>query len=71
MQVRAKDPPFTPAIMAAPNPIKFKMPTIVPYDNSTDVDEHLENYQALMLIQNSNEATFCKAFYLTLTSTTR
>ncbi|GMN63868.1 hypothetical protein TIFTF001_032957 [Ficus carica] len=57
--------------MAAPDPTKFKMPTIAPYDSSTNADEHLENYQALMLIQNANEATLCKAFYLTLTSTAR
>ncbi|GMN57046.1 hypothetical protein TIFTF001_026149 [Ficus carica] len=55
--------------MAAPYPARFKMSTIAPYDGSTDADEHLENYQAHMLIQNANEATFCKAFCLTLTGT--
>ena len=43
------------------------MPSIAPYD----ADEHFENYQAHMLIQNANEAAFCKAFCLTLTSTAR
>ena len=47
------------------------MPSMTPYDGSTDTDKHLENYQTHMLIQNSNEAALCKAFCLTLTSTTR
>lgn len=41
------------------------------YDGSTDANEHLENYQTYMLIQNANEAAFCKAFCLTLTGATR
>ncbi|GMN24278.1 hypothetical protein TIFTF001_045848 [Ficus carica] len=48
--VGAVDLPFTPAIMATPYPTRFKMPSIASYDGSTDVDEHLENYQAHMLI---------------------
>ncbi|GMN26383.1 hypothetical protein TIFTF001_040844 [Ficus carica] len=55
--------------MAAPYPARFKMSTIAPYDGFTDADEHLENYQAHMLIQNANEATLCQAFCLTLTGT--
>ncbi|GMN58063.1 hypothetical protein TIFTF001_027170 [Ficus carica] len=70
-QIGAVDLPFTPSIMAAPYPARFKMPTVTPYNGSTDADEHLENYQAHMLIQNANEATLYKAFYLTLTGTAR
>ncbi|GMN19239.1 hypothetical protein TIFTF001_039757 [Ficus carica] len=51
-QVGAVDPPFIPAIMASPYPARFKMPSMASYDGSTDADEHLENYQAYMLIQN-------------------
>ena len=63
-QVEAVDTPFTPVIMATPYSARFKMPSIAPYD----ANEHLENYQAHMLIQNANETAFCKAFCLTLTS---
>ncbi|GMN20847.1 hypothetical protein TIFTF001_043186 [Ficus carica] len=43
---------------------QFKMPSVNPYDGSTDADEHIENYQAHMLIQNANEAALCKSFCL-------
>lgn len=56
------DPPFTPEIMTAPYPERFNMPAIASYDGTSDADEHLENYQALMLMQNGNEAALCKAF---------
>ncbi|GMN70613.1 hypothetical protein TIFTF001_039653 [Ficus carica] len=42
--------------MASPYPARFKMPSMASYDGSTDADEHLENYQVHMLIQNANEA---------------
>ena len=53
--------------MAIPYLAKFKMSSMASYDGSTDADEHLESYQAYMLIQNANEAALCKAFCLTLT----
>ena len=67
----AVDPPFTSAIMRTPYPDRFKMPTVTSYDGTTDADEHLENYQAHMLIQNANEAALCKSFCLTLTGAAR
>ena len=57
---RSSDPPFTPTILAVLYPARFKMPTVAHNDGSTDADEHLENYQAHMLIQNANKATLCK-----------
>lgn len=48
--------------MTAPYPERFNMPAIASYDGTSDADEHLENYQALMLMQNGNEAALCKAF---------
>ncbi|GMN69285.1 hypothetical protein TIFTF001_038334 [Ficus carica] len=42
-QVGAVDPPFT-VIMAIPYLARFKIPSVTPYDGSTDADEHLENY---------------------------
>ncbi|GMN63872.1 hypothetical protein TIFTF001_032942 [Ficus carica] len=70
-QVGTINPPFTSAIMASPYPARFKMPSVTSYDDSTDADEHLENYQAHMLIQNTNEAALCKSFCLTLTGVAR
>ncbi|GMN20414.1 hypothetical protein TIFTF001_043082 [Ficus carica] len=70
-QLGAVAPPFTPFIMASPYPTRFKMPSVNPYDGSTDADEHIENYQAHMLIQNANEAALCKSFCLTLTGAAR
>ncbi|GMN48211.1 hypothetical protein TIFTF001_017401 [Ficus carica] len=69
--VGAIDPPFTLAIMASPYQARCKMPSMASYDGSTDADEHLENYQAHMLIQNANEASLCKYFCLTLTGAAR
>ena len=65
------DLPFTPTIMASPYLARFKMPSIASYDGSTDAEEHLENYQAHMLIQNANEAALYKSFCLTLTGAVR
>ncbi|GMN64580.1 hypothetical protein TIFTF001_033649 [Ficus carica] len=70
-QLGAVAPPFTLFIMASPYPTRFKMPSVNPYDGSTDADEHIENYQAHMLIQNANEAALCKSFCLTLTGAAR
>ena len=42
-QAGAVNPHFTPEIMAIPYPTRFKMPSMVSYDGSTNVDEHLEN----------------------------
>ncbi|GMN47281.1 hypothetical protein TIFTF001_016454 [Ficus carica] len=64
-------PPLTPFIMASSYPTRFKMPSVAPYDGSTDADEYIENYQAHMLIQNANEAALCKSFCLTLTGAAR
>ncbi|GMN49679.1 hypothetical protein TIFTF001_018843 [Ficus carica] len=69
--VGAVDPLFTPVIMASPYTARFKMPSMASYDGFTDADEHLENYQAHMLIQNANEASLCKSFGLTLTGAAR
>ncbi|GMN52480.1 hypothetical protein TIFTF001_021628 [Ficus carica] len=47
------------------------MPSMASYDGTTGADEHLENYQAYMLIQNANETALCKSFCLTLTRAAR
>ena len=51
--------------MAAPYSARFKMLTVALYDGSTNVDEHLENFQSIcsFIMQ-------MKAFYMTLIGTT-
>ncbi|GKV51633.1 hypothetical protein SLEP1_g58269 [Rubroshorea leprosula] len=41
------------------------------HDGSGDPDEHLHTYQAIMRIQNANDAMMCKVFPATLKSTAR
>ncbi|GKV35867.1 hypothetical protein SLEP1_g44073 [Rubroshorea leprosula] len=49
----------------------FKIPQLETYDGSSDLDEHLHTYQAIMRIQNANDAMMCKVFPTTLKSTAR
>ncbi|GKV28900.1 hypothetical protein SLEP1_g37888 [Rubroshorea leprosula] len=49
----------------------FKIPHLETYDGSGDPDEHLNTYQAIMRIQNANNAMMCKVFPATLKSTAR
>ncbi|GKV12598.1 hypothetical protein SLEP1_g23719 [Rubroshorea leprosula] len=49
----------------------FKIPHLETYDGSGDPDEHLHTYQAIMRIQNANDAIMCKVFPATLKSTAR
>ncbi|GKV28120.1 hypothetical protein SLEP1_g37206 [Rubroshorea leprosula] len=46
----------------------FKIPHLETYDGSGDPDEHLHTYQAIMRIQNANDAMMCKVFPATLKS---
>ncbi|GKV28098.1 hypothetical protein SLEP1_g37189 [Rubroshorea leprosula] len=49
----------------------FKIPHLETYDGSSDSDEHLHTYQAIMKIQNVTDAMMCKVFLTTLKSTVR
>ncbi|GKV22541.1 hypothetical protein SLEP1_g32403 [Rubroshorea leprosula] len=49
----------------------FKIPHLETYDGLGDPDEHLHTYQAIMRIQNANDAMMCKVFPTTLKSTAR
>ncbi|GKV08872.1 hypothetical protein SLEP1_g20443 [Rubroshorea leprosula] len=49
----------------------FKIPHLETYDGSGDPDEHLHTYQAIMRIQNANDAMMCKVFPATLKTTGR
>ncbi|GKV04877.1 hypothetical protein SLEP1_g16974 [Rubroshorea leprosula] len=52
--------PLTLSITAESYQEGFKIPHLETYDGSGDPDEHLHTYQAIMRIQNANDAMMCK-----------
>ncbi|GKV09317.1 hypothetical protein SLEP1_g20835 [Rubroshorea leprosula] len=63
--------PLNLSITAEPYQEGFKIPHLETYDGSDDPDEHLHTYQAIMRIQNANDAMMCKVFPTTLKSTAK
>ncbi|GKV49755.1 hypothetical protein SLEP1_g56488 [Rubroshorea leprosula] len=63
--------PLNLSITVEPYQEGFKIPHLETYDGTGDPDEHLHTYQAIMRIQNANDAMMCKVFPATLKSTTR
>ncbi|GKV37338.1 hypothetical protein SLEP1_g45378 [Rubroshorea leprosula] len=63
--------PLNLSITAEPYQEEFKIPHLETYDGSGDPNEHLHTYQAIMRIQNANDAMMCKVFPATLKSTAR
>ncbi|GKV38404.1 hypothetical protein SLEP1_g46318 [Rubroshorea leprosula] len=63
--------PLNLSITAKPYQEGFKIPHLETYDGTKDPDEHLHTYQAIMRIQNANDAMMCKVFPATLKSTAR
>ncbi|GKV48039.1 hypothetical protein SLEP1_g54877 [Rubroshorea leprosula] len=63
--------PLNLSITAEPYQKGFKIPHLETYEGSGDPDEHLHTYQAIMRIQNANDAMMCKVFPATLKSTAR
>ncbi|GKV23708.1 hypothetical protein SLEP1_g33407 [Rubroshorea leprosula] len=63
--------PLNLSITAEPYQEGFKIPHLETYDGSGNPDEHLHTYQAIMRIQNANDAMMCKVFPATLKSTAR
>ncbi|GKV02926.1 hypothetical protein SLEP1_g15302 [Rubroshorea leprosula] len=63
--------PLNLSITAEPYQEGFKIPHLETYDGTGDPDEHLHTYQAIMRIQNANDAMMCKVFPATLKSTAK
>ncbi|GKV15560.1 hypothetical protein SLEP1_g26342 [Rubroshorea leprosula] len=63
--------PLNLSIIAEPYQEGCKIPHLETYDGSGDPDEHLHTYQAIMRIQNANDAMMCKVFPTMLKSTTK
>ncbi|XP_010670072.3 uncharacterized protein LOC104887173 [Beta vulgaris subsp. vulgaris] len=58
--------PFSARIMESPPFPKVKLPTIEPFDGTTDPDDHLSAYKHQMYVQGVDDATWCKNFPATL-----
>jgi len=58
--------PFSRAIIEASHPKKVRMPTIDPFDRTTDLANHLDVYKAHMYVQDIDDATCCRYFLATL-----
>ncbi|XP_010682015.2 uncharacterized protein LOC104896925 [Beta vulgaris subsp. vulgaris] len=52
--------------MEAPPFPKVKLPTIDPFDGTTDPDDHLSAYKHQMYVHTVDDATWCKNFAATL-----
>ncbi|GKV43001.1 hypothetical protein SLEP1_g50348 [Rubroshorea leprosula] len=63
--------PLNLSITTEPYQEGFKIPHLETYDGSGDPNEHLHTYQAIMRIQNANDAMMCEVFPATLKSTAR
>lgn len=58
--------PFSKEIIDTDTKRKIKIPTIDPYDGTTDPQDHLAAYKAQMSVQMGCEAVWCKFFPTTL-----
>ncbi|XP_039131811.1 uncharacterized protein LOC120268487 [Dioscorea cayenensis subsp. rotundata] len=57
--------------MVKPLPKKFKMPRLTTYYGKGDPYDHMQNYEAVMLLHGWEDAIMCRAFPLTLTEHAR
>ena len=60
--------PFSAKIMEVPFFPKVKLPTIEPFDGTTDPNDHLSAYKHQLYVQAVDDATWCKNFPATLKS---
>ncbi|KAK6117276.1 hypothetical protein DH2020_048987 [Rehmannia glutinosa] len=63
--------PFVEGIMREEIPPSFKMPQMENYDGTSDPRDHLENFQAHMMLHGETDAIKCRAFSATLRKSAR
>jgi len=51
--------PFSREIMEAPCLKKVKMPSVEPFDETTDPGNHLDVYKAWMYVQDVDDVMYC------------
>ncbi|MQL93545.1 hypothetical protein Taro_026197 [Colocasia esculenta] len=63
--------PFSREILEARVSPKLPLPTIAPYDGTTDPADHIHGFESHMVFHGASDAAKCRAFPATLKETTR